>query len=172
MNNSLDTKDAILKKGSLLELLDLYSRLLDELWERQVVRTVNNPVADYAEYLICKALSLEPAGKSEKGYDACDKDRRKYEVKARRHSKRSKPKRFSAIRDLKAKHFDYLIAVLFLENFHVERAVILTHEAVVEKAFYQKHVNGWILPINDNLWSGKGVADITQMLKETQLEVV
>ena len=43
------------------ELLRCFANILDELKERKVVRTRNNPVADYAEWLVTRqfGLSLE-----------------------------------------------------------------------------------------------------------------
>ena len=40
------------------ELLALYARILDGLLARGVVRSTNNPVADYSEYLTARALNL------------------------------------------------------------------------------------------------------------------
>jgi hypothetical protein len=159
---------ASLKSLSVLDLLALHSGILDELRRRSVLRTANNPVADYAELLVCSALSLTPAPNSEKGYDATDSDGRRYEIKARRQTKRSKPTRFSAIRGLEEGHFDYLVAVLFKEDFRIHRAAILTPEAVAKRVFWQKHVNGWILPLNDSLWNDSVLQDITARLQEIQ----
>ena len=152
-----------------LDVLGLFARILDDLYRRGVVRSVNNPVADYAEYLVCKALSLTLADKSAKGYDAVDSSGRHYEIKARRQTKRSKPTRFSAIRDLESKHFDFLVAVLFAEDFAVKRAGLVPFDTVVQISFRQEHVNGWIVPLTDGLWSATGVTDIREKLREVQL---
>jgi hypothetical protein len=93
-------KRSSLTKMSISELLGLYSGVLDELCDRNILRTINNLAADYAEYLVSKALSLAPAAKSTKGYDATDEHGNKYEIKARRLTHRSHPTRFSAIRKL------------------------------------------------------------------------
>ncbi len=152
----------------MLDLLGLYSRILDELYKRGVVRSVNNPAADYAEHLVCEALSLTPAEKSTKGYDAVGQRGKRYEVKARRRTKRSKPRRFSPIRGLDESHFDYLVAVVFAEDFTVERAAILTAAAVRKIASRQEHVNAWIVSLNDRLWTGRGVRDTTEELRAAQ----
>ena len=49
-----------LKQLQVLDLLGLHSEIITELCERGVLRSVNNPVADYAEFLVTKALSLRP----------------------------------------------------------------------------------------------------------------
>jgi len=153
---------------SISELLGLYSGVLDELYDRNILRTANNPAADYAEYLVAKALSLTPAAKSTKGYDATDEHGNKYEIKARRLTHRSHPTRFSAIRKLEENHFDYLVAVLFEENFLVHRARVLPKSYITKKAFWQDHVSGWILSIDEELWNTKVGEDITSKLREIQ----
>jgi hypothetical protein len=153
---------------SAVELLGLHSRILAELRARGVLRTANNPVADYAEFLVCSALSLTPAQKSEKGYDATDAAGLRYEVKARRQTRWTKATRFSAIRGLEEAHFDYLVALLFSEDFRVERAAMLPRETVVQRAFWQQHVNAWILPLNESLWTDDSAQDITEAIRDAQ----
>lgn len=162
------TDQLSLAKLQPLDLLGLYSDTLTELFRRGVVRSVNNPAADYAEYLVCQALGLTPAPRSTKGFDAISEDGSKYEVKARRHTRRSRPTRFSAIRGLDEGHFDYLVAVLFEERFLVHRGSVLPRDYVAQKAFWQEHVNGWILPIDDELWSATVGLDITEALRGVQ----
>jgi hypothetical protein len=162
-------KSKSLKSAGVLQILGLYSQILEELCDRGVLKTVNNPAADYAEHLCCCALSLHPAPNSTKGFDATDSKRKRYEIKARRRTRRSQPTRFSAIRKLKENHFDYLIAVVFAEDFTVERATVFPRKAILEKAFWQEHVNGWILPLDDNLWQLPGARNITKRLRRVQL---
>jgi hypothetical protein len=157
-----------LKSKSALQILGLYSQILEELCSRDVLRSVNNPAADYAEYLCCRALSLKSAPKSTKGYDAEDVKGNKYEIKARRRTIRRPPSRFSAIRKLDQGQFEFLIAVLFSEDFSVERSAIFSIELVRNEVIRQNHVNGWILPLNDKLWKLPGAEDITNKLKQIQ----
>ena len=157
-----------LTRATILDLLGLYSGILTELCERGVLRSVNNPAADYAEYLVAEALHLTSAPKSTKGYDAIGQDGKRYEIKARRLTRRSHPTRFSAIRKLEENHFDFLVAVLFDENFLVQRALVLPREHVTRQAFWQAHVNGWILPISDDFWETQAAQDITDQLKKLQ----
>ena len=152
------------------QILGLFADILEELGRRGVTRSKNNPVADYAEHLACRAFSLAPAEKSTKGYDATDSTGKKYEIKSRRKSVRSNPTRFSAIRDLQNRHFDLLVAVLFSQDFTVMRAALIPYDAVLKLAFRQEHVNGWILPIRDSLWSADGVVDVTMRLRHIQEE--
>jgi hypothetical protein len=46
--------DLKLEVLSTRELLSLFARILEELRRRKVVRSSNNPVADYTEWLVAK----------------------------------------------------------------------------------------------------------------------
>jgi hypothetical protein len=161
-------KRTSLSESTVLDLLGLYSGILVELCERGVLRSVNNPAADYAECLVAEALHLTPAPKSTKGYDAVGQDGKRYEIKSRRVTRRSRPTRFSAIRKLEENHFDFLVAVLFDEDFLVQRALVLPREHVTRQAFWQAHVNAWILPIRDDFWDTQATQDITSRLRKLQ----
>ena len=63
------------------ELLQLQASVIDELKARGVVRTKNNPLGDYTEWLVAKALGLELATNSAAGYDATDADGVRYQIK-------------------------------------------------------------------------------------------
>ena len=59
-----------LTTASLADLFTLYGRILDELEDREVVRTRNQPLGDYAEWLTWQALAgKQSTNKSEKAYD-------------------------------------------------------------------------------------------------------
>lgn len=61
-------------------LLKLYADLMEELRNRELIRSSNNPVADYAEKVAVESLSLSRVGKEERGYDALDKYKRRYQI--------------------------------------------------------------------------------------------
>src|SRR5690242_9176454 len=82
------------------ELLALFDGVLVELRARGLVRSSNNPVADYAESLIAKALGLRLETKSTTGYDAIGPDGLKYEIKGRRPTPANKSRQLSVIRGL------------------------------------------------------------------------
>ena len=100
-----------LKTKSPTELLPLHSQIIGELRRRKIVRTQNNPIGDYTEWLVCKCLDLEIEGNSKAGYDATDAAGLRYQIKGRRSADRSI--QFSAIRNLDEGHFDFVIAVVF-----------------------------------------------------------
>jgi hypothetical protein len=152
------------------ELLALFAGVLDQLRSRGVIRSANNPVADYAESLVSRALSLALAPKSSTGYDAVDALGQRYEIKGRRPTKQNPSRQLSAIRGLEAKHFSFLAGVLFHEDFSVNRACLIPYETVERLAVYRTHVSAWILHLRDGVWSVPGVRDITEPIRRVQFE--
>jgi len=148
------------------ELLCLFGSILDELQSRSIVRTSNNPVSDYTEWLVSTRLNLKLAGNSEKGFDATSgSDGLKYEIKARRVTPANKSRQLSAIRDIEGKHFDFLIAVVYNKNFDVILALKIPHAVVVGRSSFVEKTNSYKLMAEDSLKSEPGVEDITQLLK-------
>lgn len=150
------------------ELLATYATVMDELRARGVVRSSNNPAADYAESLVCKALSLRPTTKSTKSHDGIAPDGRRIEIKARRPSIHNSSRQLSAIRALHDKGFDSLAGVLFLPDFRVWKACLIPHAQVLEQAVFVAHTNAWRFLLRDSIWALPGVEDITDKLIEAQ----
>lgn len=139
----------------------MYAGVMGILRERGVVRSANGPVADYAEGLVARALSLTPLPRSTKGCDALDAHGKRYEIKSRRVTKQNKSSQLSFIRNLDACHFDYLVGVLFDEDFAVRRACVIPHSVSLAVARYNQHVNGSILHLRPTLWERAEVRDVT-----------
>lgn len=127
------------------ELLRLYAELMEELRNREIIRTGNNPVADYAEKLAVKHLRLRRIGKEEKGYDALDSEGTRYQIKGRRITRHNKSRQLSVIRNLDEKLFDYMIAVIFDEVFNAKEIWKIPYEFVKEHSKWSKQQNGYIL---------------------------
>ena len=66
------------------EVLRLWATVMGELRRRRVIRSANNPVADYAETLVAERLGLQLVGNSTASYDAVAQDGTRYQIKARR----------------------------------------------------------------------------------------
>jgi hypothetical protein len=146
-------------------LLRLYCDIVSELRRRGVIRSTNNPAADVAELLVTRALRLERAPKSTRGYDAFDRAGRRFEIKARRLTKESPSRELSVIRGLEKKHFTHLVGVLFTDRFEVMRACLIPVDVVKQVARYSEHVNGWRLLLRDSVW---GIADVKDLTKDLQ----
>lgn len=143
------------------ELLATYSELMEELRRRQVIRSSNNPVADYAEKVAIERLNLEGVGKEQKGFDAVDAQGRKYQIKGRRLTRHNSSRQLGVIRNLNERLFDYLIAVIFDEAFGVQEIWKIPHEFVAENCTFSELQNGHIFFAEpDVLAVNKGVMRI------------
>lgn len=151
-----------LKNQGIKELLRLQASITDELKDRKVVRTKNNPLGDYTEWLVGKALDLELQANSKAGYDGIDKNGVRVQIKGRRITPDNKSRQLSAIRKYDEKDFDELAAVIYDENFDVIEAVLIPHEVVGEYASYRGHVNAHILILKGPIMSDPRVRCIKQ----------
>ncbi|MDK9559134.1 hypothetical protein QQF73_15985 [Marinobacter sp. M216] len=130
---------------SVKELLQLQVSATNELKARGVVRTQNNPLGDYTEWLVARALNLELQANSKAGYDGVGKDGLRVQIKGRRVTPTNNSRQLSAIRKYAEKDFDVLAAVIYDERFNIIEALLIPHEVVGEYASYRKHVNAHIL---------------------------
>jgi hypothetical protein len=154
-----------LRKLTVNELLTLGVDATQELRSRGIVRTANNPIGDFAEYLFCRAFSWKLADNSQKDADAVGPDGVRYQIKARRLAGNLGDRQLSALRNLPDQRFDKLAAVLFDKRFGIARAVIIPHALVVAKAVHQTHTNSWRFILRDEVWSWRGVEDVTMPLR-------
>lgn len=131
---------------------------MEELRNRQLIRSSNNPVADYAEKVAVEELGLIRAGKEEKGHDAKDKAGKNYQIKGRRITRHNKSRQLGVIRYLDEKLFDYVIAVIFNEDFTVKEIWKIPHQFIKENSRYSSLQNGHIFIADPYLLShGEGV---------------
>lgn len=145
------------------ELLELHAAVLVRLKELGVVRSKNNPVADLAERLAAKLLGAALVAKSNRSYDliaSVDGADIRYEVKARRLTADNGSRQLGAIRGMDEKRFDYLVGMLFDENFLLVKAAIIPWEVVKENATYLSHTNSWRFILRDSVWSLSGVKSL------------
>jgi len=152
-----------IKKLKTKELLSLYSNILEELLCRKVVRTANNPVADYAEYLVADKMGLNLANNSNSGYDAIDKDGVRYQIKSRRFNNHRQPRQLGVIRDIEKNNFDFLIAVLFDFNFNVVEAYKIPKDLIVKYARFSNHQRGHILILRGLILLDKEIVKLNRL---------
>ena len=119
---------------SCLELLALHARIAEELRDRGIARTSNNPTGELAEHLFCTAFGWIPAGNSSANIDASAPDGIRYQIKGRRITRHNQSRQLSAIRDLKGRHFDFLAGVVFTEDYRVRRAALIPYAVVDRRA--------------------------------------
>jgi hypothetical protein len=75
-----------LAKLSPRELLVLHANVMEELRARGVTRTSNNPTADLAEMLFCKAFGWTQSHNSSANIDAVGADGLRYQIMKRARS--------------------------------------------------------------------------------------
>ena len=110
---------------SIRDLLCLNANTIVELRKREIVRTSNNPLGDYAERLFCTAFGWRQAANSERDFDAKDAKDFRFQIKARRPTHKNKSRQLSALRRLPEQNFDFLGAF--------ERAISATVNGVSVK---------------------------------------
>lgn len=147
------------------ELLRNFGAILGELRRRGICRTENLPTGDFAEHLACRALDLEQAPKSAKGFDAVASDGRRYQIKGRRITEWNPSTQLSAIRDLPEEPFDFLIAILFDQEFQITGAYQFTLAACQESARSVARTNSYIVFANAGLIGHPDTVDLTAAVR-------
>ena len=156
------------------ELLRLYGGILTELRARDIVRSENSPVGDYAEHLCAVAFGLRLENNSSIGWDGIDAEGVRYQVKGRRLTSWSSSRQLGAIRGLAEglpAPFDVLVGVLFDADMAVMKAALLPIDVVRGRASLSKHVNGWRFMLTDNVWSLEGVRDVTEEIRAAETKL-
>lgn len=148
-----------------LELLRAHGAILDELRRRDVVRSANSPISDYAELLFCQAFGWLREGSSAAGYDARDVTTGvRYQIKARRLNIATGSRQLSALRNLSNDPFDVLAGVLFNPDFTILRSALVPIALVKSRTRHSSHTNSDIFHLRDDVWSLAGVVDVTEKL--------
>ena len=154
-------------KSNEAELFCAYTSLMEELRARGVIRSSNNPVADYAETLVSRSLGLSLLGRSAAGYDATDTSGVRYQIKGRRLTQENGSTQLGIMRNLSSRPFDLLAAVVFSRTFTVLYAALIPIEIVAESGRYSSHSNGQIFHFRRSVLNDPRVTDITTKLGST-----
>ncbi|HGM5492136.1 TPA: hypothetical protein ACKP1B_003816 [Serratia fonticola] len=164
LSKSYEIIEGFLASLSNLELLSLHAGVLTQLRSRGVIRTSNNPVGDYAEWLVSKALGMTLLNNSSAGVDAIDSDGMKVQIKARRVTLDNPSRQLGALRNYEAAEFDYLIAVIFDESYNILDAYKIPHAVIGDYAKHRKHVNAHIVILSGEILSNPRVISIKEHL--------
>jgi hypothetical protein len=168
---SLDPGCFNVQSFTVSELLSAYGAILDELRRREVVRSANSPLSDYAEVLFCRAFGWTRENNSAAGHDATEGAGTRYQVKGRRLTRHNASRQMSAIRSLDQTPFDQLAGVLVDEAFHVIRAALVPVAIVRAKSIHVTHTNSWKFLLRDEVWNLPGVRDVTDELRAVALTI-
>ncbi|MDP2678634.1 MAG: hypothetical protein Q8O85_07925 [Rhodoferax sp.] len=150
------------------ELLLAYASLMEELRTRGIVRSSNNPVGDFTEFLVARALGLNLLGQSAAGHDATDASGVRYQIKGRRPTEHNKSVQLGIMRNLEFRPFDVLAAVIYSSTFSVSYAALIPIEVVSELGSFSKHSNGQVFHFRRSLLNDPRVTDITVKVSATQ----
>lgn len=146
------------------QLLELHCKVMETLRERGVVRSSNNPVADYTETLVARALDATLAVSSQAGFDAIGQDGTRYQIKGRRRTAANRSTQLSALRNLSSNPFDQLAAVMYNSTLNVEYAALIPLEVVKELGRFRSHTNAHTLHFRRSILNEPGVVDITSQI--------
>ena len=147
-----------------VELLRLHSSAVSELKRRKIVRTENAPLGDYAEWLLCQTFGWEAQTNSTQDVDAVGPGGVRYQIKARRLLRKNASRQLGALRRLNEGNFDFLAATLFDADYNVWHAAMIPHGLVLANSYRATSVNARLFQLNDDVWSWKGVIDISENL--------
>lgn len=144
------------------DLLGIYRQVLEELREREVIRSANAPTGDYAEWLVQRGLGGKLQPSSNKSADLILR-KKKIQVKARIVSDPEKPgeRQLSSFRSW---DFDDAVIVLFDRRYDVRRATRIKVTELEAASREDKWVSGRRVIANDGLLD-RG-RDITEKLRE------
>ena len=145
-------------------LLDAYCSLMSAMRERGIVRSSNNPVADYTEALVSRALGLTLEAQSRAGYDALGADGTRYQIKGRRLTTHNASTQLSALRNLAQRPFDRLAAVAYAQDLSVLYGALIPIEVVVELGRFSAHSNSHVVMFRRKVLEDARVIDITAAL--------
>ncbi len=149
-----------LNKMEVIDLLLLYGSIIETLRDKKIVRTGNNIIADYAEYLVSTKMNLKLAPNSTPGYDALDNLGVRYQIKARRITTHNPSRQLGVLRNLKKNSFDYLIGVIFDEYFNVIEAYQIPHSILEDYGRESNHQNGRIIRLKGDILNNPNVKNI------------
>lgn len=151
---------------SVQELLAEYTTILRELRLRKVIRSDNAPAGDYGEWIVARALDgTLVENLSGKSFDLTLPDSRRVQVKTRVVTN---PPKAAQLQTSPFRSFDFELAALVLlrkTDYAVHRAVLVPVGLVQERARRVDHVNGWRLPMTNDILDHQDAEDFTAVAR-------
>lgn len=151
-----------LKSATPRDLLVAYEEILIELRRREIVRTNDVPLGQWAEWCAHQVLHRELARNSSKSHDLVTPDGRRVQIRARlvRELKRKGERLLSVFRSF---DFEDCLILLFAPDYTVRRTVLLSVEVAQTQAQFRDYVRGWgLFATEEILQLG---TDLSQRLK-------
>lgn len=148
------------------EKLKEYAAILNSLHSAGIVRTYNSPVGDYAEWIVSTKLNLLLEKNSKKRYDAIDEANGiRYQIKSRWMHPGKNSRELNVIRNYEENQFDYLIVIIFGNDFEIVEAYKVPHDVIGEFFSYKEHQNGVVVTLGSNFIQDTRVEDITYIFR-------
>ncbi len=151
------------------ELLSSFRQILHELRRRGLIRTLNAPTGDYAEFLVGRYFGVDLLGNSHRSADLVTKDGIRVQVKARIVTGAGKGERQLSV--IRSWEFDRLAVVLFDDNYVVHRAALIPVDLVRDRSRDAPYVRGAIVFATDALFDAPGVEDMTSDLRRVAADL-
>ena len=155
------------------DLFSLYRSSLNVLKERGVIRTMNAPAGDYAEYLVGKAFVGTLAPNSAKSWDVLAASGDRLQVKCRVVSEPIKGRGQRQLGVFRTFDFDALVIVLLGDtDYRVVRAVKVPQAVVVALAVRYDYSNGFTLFATDAVLNHADADDVTERVSAAAHAIV
>ena len=147
-----------------VELLQVHASAIEELRQRGIVRTSNNPLGDYTEWLVAKSMNLTLEANSKAVHDAVSEAGVRFQIKGRRVTASNQSRQLSAIRNYEAHDFDWLVAVIFGGRYEVLNAYLVPHEVLGKYGRHRDHVNALIVLMSGAIAEDPMVVEISEQI--------
>jgi hypothetical protein len=154
-----------LARHSVREMLVLYTNVITELKARGVIRRSDQPVGDYAAFLVASARGGALQENSNCGFDVVMTDGSKWEVKSRRLTPENRSKELGDLGRSDTWKFDTLAAVLFEHDFTVLRACAIPRAMAAELIKTKSDGKRRIIYLSDSVCHRAGVIDLAPELR-------
>jgi uncharacterized protein DUF6998 len=148
-----------------ISLLSAYAVALHGLRSHGVIRSFNSPVGDIAEWMVSKKLQLTLTPMSNRSHDAVDTSGARYQIKARWCPSRNRSMQLGAVRDLASNPFEFLVAVVFDDDFMVDYAAVIPLPTVQQRSGYVARTNSHRLSFPRSVLRLPSVRDLTAELQ-------
>ena len=148
-----------IKKLSTVELINAYSKIIETLKERGIIRT-KNFIGDIGEYLAIdffnnssKKSNLQFAPPGTKNIDAISRDGDRYSIKSTSSNLTGV---FYGLeppnsKEKDTKKFEYLLIVQFKENFKLRRIIQLDWDTFLKFKKWHSTMTAWNISVTKNL---------------------
>lgn len=154
-----------MKNKSVSELIAIYSAILKELKNREVIRT-NNLVGDLGEYLAIEFYNnqsslpnLQAAPAGTKNIDAISREGKRYSIKSTTSSLTGVVYDLNEPDSTESENqkFEFMIVVQFSKTFELLRIIELDWELFLKYKRWHKTMRGWNINITKDLLNQSNV---------------